>query len=199
MGIITNIAAAIAVVALLLYGGAYLGLVVLGSYLTPSDEPEKVDAIVVLSGDSDRTEWGIKLYQEGWADKIVFSGAALDKKSPSNAAMMKKLALSFGVPESAILIEERATNTLENAEKSRQILEQIGAEKILLVTSPYHQRRAYETFVRIYQGDNLKIVNSPSGYSNWSAENWWERPASAEIAISELLKLLWSKLTGEFS
>lgn len=191
----------ILITAVLVAAGAaaasYLGLILIGDYLTPTDPLAKSDAIVVLSGGSDRTEWGIKLYADGWAPKIIFVGAALYPTSISNAAAMKKVALAAGVPGSAILLEEKSTNTLENAEFSAPILAKISAKKIILVTSPYHQRRAYDDFHKVLD-DRLAIINSPSGYSQWSASSWWEKPASAHVTTSEILKLLWTQLTGEY-
>lgn len=185
-------------VAVGLVGGAYLGLILIGNYLTPTDPLVKSDVIVILSGGPDRTSWGIKLYQDGWAPKLLLVGAALDPTSISNAAAMKKAAVTSGVPETAIVLEEESKNTLENAEKSRPILTALGAHKIILVTSPYHQRRAYETFRKVL-GEGIVIVNSPSGYSDWSAKSWWEQPSSANLTTSEIMKLLWADLTGEYN
>jgi uncharacterized SAM-binding protein YcdF (DUF218 family) len=180
---------------LLIYG-LLLGI---GDYLTPSDHLQKSDTIVVLSGGDDRTQWGIKLYQDGWAPKILFSGAALDKTGPSNAAAMRAEALQAGIPDSAIIIEPKATDTYENGTFSRPILDEIGAKKIILVTSPYHQRRAYEIFKEVYKGRNVTILNVPSGYSAWNAESWWQKGASFDITASELVKIIYAKWTGSYS
>lgn len=176
----------------------YLSLILLGGYLTPSDNLTKSDIIVVLSGGEDRTEWGIKLYQEDWAPRILFVGAAMDKTGPSNAKVMEAEAIERGIPQEDIFTEERSINTYENAKFSKEILDQIGAKKIILVTSPYHQRRAFETFKNVYGVEEIEIVNSPSGYSAWNARAWWEKPASTDVTVSEVLKLLWAKLTGEY-
>lgn len=177
----------------------YLALIFLGEYLTPSDTLKRSDAIVVLSGGPDRVQWGIKLYQDGWAPRLVLVGAALDKSGPSNAEAMRKIALQAGVPDTAIFLEENSANTLENATLGKAVLDSFGAKSIILVTSPYHQRRAYETFKKVYEGEVLSIINSPSGYSTWNSKQWWAKPASADITTSEILKIIWFKLTGEFS
>ncbi|HET7713623.1 MAG TPA: YdcF family protein [Patescibacteria group bacterium] len=188
---------AIFIVAVFVLG--YLSLIFLGEYLTPSDTLKRADAIVVLSGGPDRVQWGIKLYQDGWAPRLVLVGAALDKSGPSNAEAMRKIALRAGVPDTAIFLEEDSTNTLENATFGKAILDSFGAKSIILVTSPYHQRRAYETFKKVYEGEAMVIINSPSGYSTWNAKEWWARPSSTDLTTSELLKIIWAKLTGEFS
>jgi uncharacterized SAM-binding protein YcdF (DUF218 family) len=58
------------------------------------------------------------------------------------AEVMRDLAVAQGVPLSAITLEERATNTYENVRFSDQILRARGWRSILLVSSPYHMRRA---------------------------------------------------------
>lgn len=197
--ILFKILAWLAGIAVLLVILGYLSLILLGGYLTPSDNLSKSDVIVVLSGGTDRTEWGIKLYQDGWAPRLLFVGAAQDKSGPSNAAAMRQEAVAAGIPETAIFTEDKSTNTLENAQFSKVILDQIGAKKFILVTSPYHQRRVFETFNYVYGNSGIEIINSPSGYSAWNAKAWWEKPASSDVTISEVLKIMWAKLIGEYS
>ena len=48
----------------------------LGNYLSPSDKLVKADAIVVVSGDTDRMKQAIDLYEKGYASKLILSGAA---------------------------------------------------------------------------------------------------------------------------
>lgn len=202
MGIIHFFLKAVTAVAALILVtviGGYLALIILGGYLTPADTLKRADAIVVLSGGPDRIEWGIKLYQDGWSPRLLLVGAALDKSGPSNAAAMRKTALRAGVPDTAIFLEEDSTNTLENATFSKLVLDSFGAKSIILVTSPYHQRRAYETFKAVYEKENINIINSPSGYSSWNSKEWWAKPASADLTTSEILKIIWAKITGEFS
>lgn len=178
----------------------YLSLIFLGEYLTPSDTLTRSDAVVVLSGGGpDRVQWGIKLYKDAWAPRLVLVGAALDKSGPSNAEAMRKIALQAGVPDTAIFLEEESTNTFENATFGKAVLDSFGAKTIILVTSPYHQRRAYETFKKVYEKEEFTITNSPSGYSTWNSKQWWAKPASADITVSEILKIIWFKITGEFS
>ena len=79
----------------------------LAIYLSPQNTLQKVDAIVVISGgdtDSRITE-GVSLYKEGWASKIIFSGAAAEG-DVSNALAMKRIAIANGVNQNDILMDE---------------------------------------------------------------------------------------------
>lgn len=150
---------------------------------------DKADAIVVVSGgDTEaRTATGINLYKAGWADYLIVSGAALDQSGPSNAAAMKLQALRAGIPESAILIDEEALNTQQNAENTRSILEERGFREAILVTSGYHQRRASLEFNK--QTSTVTIRNYPISDSDWGWY-WWATPRGWWLAGGEVVKII---------
>ncbi len=159
------------------------------SFLGPVDSLEKADAIVAISGgDTDaRASAAIQLYHDGWAPKIIFSGAALDPLSPSNAAVMRERAVRGGVPSDDVVIEESAVDTAQNALKSNKILENLKVKKIILVTAGYHQRRASMEFSQA-TGGTIKIINHPTDDKDWS-HLWWTNVRGWWLAISELLKI----------
>src|SRR6478752_199041 len=97
-------------VVMLLVLGLIAGLAIIfffgiGYYLSPQSELTKADTIVAISGgETDaRTAEAVKLYKDGWGANIIFSGAALDPASPSNARTMEGLAGSRAAPEKMIL------------------------------------------------------------------------------------------------
>ena len=55
---------------------------------------------------------------------------------------MKALAIANGVPDRAIVLEEHAANTHENVQFVTQLMAKAGWRSALLVSSPYHMRRA---------------------------------------------------------
>ncbi len=59
---------------------------------------------------------------------------------------MRQFLLDLGVPAAALLTEERSRNTRENAEMSARLLCERGIQKVLLVTSALHMRRAVHLF-----------------------------------------------------
>ena len=178
---------------ILKYVGIALAVILFGvlltNFLSPRGELKKVDAVVAISGGNttDRAEQAIKLYEDGWAEQIVFSGAALDPLSPSNAEVMRRFAESTGIPQEVIQIEEAARTTAENAVKSEEIVNEQNFESIILVTSPYHQRRAYMEF-RDTLGPDVKIINYPVESDNW-ATTWWFKPTGWYITVSETVKV----------
>lgn len=150
------------------------------------------DAIVAISGgDTDaRAREAIQLYQQGWAPIIIFSGAAQDKQGASNAAAMAAQAIDARVPESAILLDEASVNTADNASQVRPIVLQRGFKRLILVTSPYHQRRASVEFERRL-GDISTIVNHPTPSDRyWDVDRWWATPVGVWLGVSELVKVI---------
>ena len=169
----------------------------LGFYLSPQSQLSKSDAIVAISGGEtqSRVEEAVKLFQEGYAKQLIFSGAALDKTGPSNAAAMERQATIEGVPPSDITIDEQAADTAQNATNVRDIITQAGYHQIILVTSPYHQRRAYITFSRAL-GPSVKILNHSAVDQTWRRSKWWATPQSFTLTMTELPKTVFLLLGG---
>lgn len=177
-----------------------LAIVGLTFYLQPNDlsacddtpspvgNCTKVDAIVAISGGDTnaRTDEAIRLYKNGWANKLVFSGAALDSDSPSNASVMKQRAVDAGVPPKQIFIDEHAENTEQNARNSSKIFVDQKINTVILVTSGYHQRRASLEFNEF--SGNVLIKNKPvTSDKDWSSF-WWATPWGWWLAVGEFVK-----------
>lgn len=160
----------------------------IGWYLSPQDPIKKADAIVVISGgDTDaRIKKGVELYKEGWAPYLVFSGAAKEGEI-SNAEAMKNIVTGMGVPEEAVLLEEKSTTTEENAEFTSDLLKKEGFDSYILVTSPYHQRRAYELFKK--QNEAAEIINQSASDENWRKKGWWQNNVARFLTAGELSKI----------
>ena len=155
-----------------------------------SGQCEKTDAIVVVSGGDTtaRTDEGIKLFQNGWAHSIVFSGAAQDKSGPSNAAAMRLHAIAAGVPNQSIYIEEQSSTTQENAMNTHTIFENNNFNKIILVTSGYHQRRSELEFKN--QNHTITVLSHPLlKDKDWSFF-WWLTPRGWWLAGGEVAKII---------
>jgi uncharacterized SAM-binding protein YcdF (DUF218 family) len=150
----------------------------------------KVDAIVAISGGDTtaRTAQAIQLYKDGWADVLIFSGAALDKTGPSNAEAMRQQALNAGVSSNDILIDETSETTKQNAVNSTDLFESRNIHSVILVTSAYHQRRAGLEFGQ-RAGIEVRIVNHPVRTDNQWSQLWWTTPTGWWLAVSELFKI----------
>jgi uncharacterized SAM-binding protein YcdF (DUF218 family) len=182
-------------------------MIILALFLSPNDlsrcdtqptanQCRAADVIVAISGGNTaaRTRKAIELYKQGWAPQIIFSGAAADPTSPSNAATMKRQALAAGVPEKAIWLDEQSKNTSENAKNVAVILAQHNLSDVILVSENYHLRRARLLFEAATQ-QFTAAVNLATGNINLTAVRtaapsasplWWLNPAAWWQMLGEL-------------
>ncbi len=178
-----------------------LAVLLIGKYLGPNDfakcanEPstehgcQAAGAIIAVSGGDTaaRTEAAIDLYKNGWAPKLVFSGAAEDTSGPSNAAVMRDIAISEGVPKENILIDENSQTTKQNAEQTATLLRKNTISSVILVTSAYHQRRTYLEFTQLLK--NVEIRNHPVAQDNQWSRLWWLTFGGWFLALGELARI----------
>ena len=118
-------------------------VVVLGAGIVGKGSLRPADQLTGLS--MQRTLCGVDLLAEGRAPKLVLSGGdgTIVGEGPKEAMEMRRLAIRLGVPEQAVLIDDRARTTYENALGVKGVL---GKGSILLVTSASHMPRAAGQF-----------------------------------------------------
>lgn len=103
-----------------------------------------------------RTERAVELWQAGVAPRIVFTGGFRGDR-PSEASIAASIARGRGVPDSAVLMEELSTSTLENARGAREL---VGPVRVLVVTDTYHVLRAELVFRRQFpEADVIGVSN----------------------------------------
>ena len=175
---------------LLSVGTGISAFLLIGSWLAVEDPLAKVDAIVAISGDTgQRADTAITLWKAGWAPIIVFSGASIDPESVSSAEIMRREALRQGVPEAATLVEPGSATTEENAEEVAKLMVARKMRTAILVTSPYHQRRAAFEFSRAFDPSGLTFRSYPARDPEWNAFLWWRQEPIRSRTLLELVKL----------
>ncbi len=136
--------------------------------------PRHADAIVVFAGGvgestkagggtPERLKEAIELYRTGQAPYLIFSSGYV--YSFLEAQDMRAQAIGQGVPASAIVLEERATNTYQNVTYVNEILRDRRWSTILLVSSPYHMRRATLAWRKAAPG--VTVVQTPPPRSQY--------------------------------
>jgi len=149
-----------------------------------SAPPQAADAIVVFAGGvgesgkagggfQERVAQAVDLYRAGYAPKLIFSSGYVF--TLREAEVMKAVAVDNGVPAEAILLEEKAANTHQNVTYTKQLLDQHQWRRILLVSSPYHMRRATSTWHKL--APEVAVTPTPVPQSQFYSH---ERGASLE-------------------
>ncbi|MDY7227644.1 YdcF family protein [Hyalangium rubrum] len=124
-------------------------LVVLGARVLPGGVPSGA-----LQA---RVEKAVELYQQGVAPRLVFSGG-VGVNPPSEAQVMRALAVRLGVPSEACVLEEQSHSTEQNARYSARLLRELGARRVVVVSDPYHLLRARQYF----RLQGLEVATSPA-------------------------------------
>ena len=169
---------------------ALLSPVMVGHWLAIEDPIANADVIVAISGDNGpRTETAVNLWKQKRAPLILFSGGSLDPESVSSAELMKRDAVRLGVPGDAILVEPLSSSTEENAGFSAALLNKRGLRTAILVTSPYHQRRASILFSQAFTPLGLSFLNHPAVDPQWHPDRWWLTDPPRRLTLVELVKL----------
>ena len=166
-------------------------LVAIGHVLDVEDPLRPADVIVALSGDtgSARTETAVALWRRAYAPLIIFAGASEDPNSVASGELMKREAMTLGVPESAILVEPSSNTTEENAREVAGLMKARGLKTAILVTSPYHQRRAANLFAAEFGPAQLTFTNFPARDPDWDPNSWWLHEPARTLTVVELAKL----------
>jgi uncharacterized SAM-binding protein YcdF (DUF218 family) len=144
-------------------------IVVLGGGAVSTGLDEGVLQPFDLKGTADRIWYGARLYREGLAPVILVSGGNALQESPDSAEAnaMALFLEDLGVPPDVILMETTSRNTSENALNSAEILQPMGFNRILLVTSATHMVRA----TRYFENAGFEVYPAPTDYRRQSPVN----------------------------
>jgi uncharacterized SAM-binding protein YcdF (DUF218 family) len=116
------------------------------------------DTILVLGSPADsdgnptpeemaRVSEAVREYERGVAPRLLFTGGPAHNKYVE-ADVMAGAAAAQGIPPSAIFVETKADNTIQNACYSERIMQAHGWHSAEIVSSAYHLPRASLIFGR---------------------------------------------------
>jgi uncharacterized SAM-binding protein YcdF (DUF218 family) len=182
-----------------------VGLFFAGEWLFLKESPAKSDAIVLLSGGMARPLYGADLYHNDYAPLIYVSRPKVDEQVihverlgihiPRNEERYREILLLKRVPEDAIsFFSHGHVSTVEEAESLKKVLGDKPV-KLLLVTSPYHTRRAKAIFKDVLPDADIRVVATP--YESFDP-HWWTDKNSAIAVILETAQTLYYHLGGAF-
>ncbi len=113
--------------------------VVLGTQVLPGGRPSRT-----LEA---RVQHATRLYKEGKIGLLIPTGGC-GEHPPSEAEVMARMLRGEGLPEAAVLIEDRALNTWHSARLVAGMAEKFGVRSVVVVTDPLHCVRTVAAFRR---------------------------------------------------
>jgi uncharacterized SAM-binding protein YcdF (DUF218 family) len=123
------------------------------------------------------------LYKEGFAPTIIATGGpTAGPDRPTESEVLESVLESDGVPQGAIIQENRALDTIQNMSYSQTIMRQHGWNTAVLVTEPFHVKRA----TLIAHDDGMTVYPSPA----LNSDNWNGFPVKAYNVTRDTLSLM---------
>ena len=135
------------------------------------------DAIILLEGDGfHRFQKAVDLYKKGYGNKIVFSGAIVQKEYGSYPFEdVKPFILKAGVLEEDLIHEDKSLQTQQQAVEVVKMAMANGWKRLALVASHEHQYRAYLTVLRqvLDSRSGIILYNAPVRNLDWFIDSGW--------------------------
>jgi uncharacterized SAM-binding protein YcdF (DUF218 family) len=146
-----------------------------------------------MAGDPgfERTTTAAWLVASGRARLLILTGG--ESGPGDSSSSLRAWALRQGVPADRIRSESVSQGTHSSMLAVQPILEEENVRTLVLVTSPYHHRRAFQTAVRAF-GPRVEVFNHPARPSGWAPQGWWRTSYSRQIVLSEHVKLVYYAL-----
>ncbi len=176
----------------------YFGLRALGAYLIVSSDLQAANAIVVLSGgDESRMSEALQLYNENYARMIILTetGQTAEGYSELHSFDMRIVLLSNGVPSGNMLMTDHlVSSTRDEALAVKKLMISQQMKSAIIVTDPYHTRRALNIFKEIFKGMDIRLSIRPVHNSWYNSRTWFLKFDGWKYTILEYIKLLADKL-----
>lgn len=157
---------------------------------TVDDVQSHTEAIVVLTGGSERLATGFRLLAERKAERVFISG--VDPRVDA-----EKLVQLAGRPAASLADRVEtghgARDTQGNAEETAAWMQQHGYHSLRLVTGGYHMPRSLLEFAHALP--DAVIIPHPVFPERVKHATWWRRPGTAMLIITEYNKYLLAHLS----
>lgn len=171
-----------------------------GGWLIHQDKIEKADAILVLGGGrGERVLQGAKLYREKYADQIMMTGEfqqVLYGPVYHWALQGQKLAVSRGVPENKIIPILDSMSTHDDATLSLAECRKRHFKSLIVVSEPFHTKRAFYAFKKVYKNSGVKVMIYPVQDSWYKRDTWWDSEYGLMATTDEYIKFVYYQLKG---
>ena len=176
-------------------------------FIFVEDAPEKADVILIPG--SRTTEHAIRaaeLFRAGYAPYVLPSGrystvngcfgeiperyrAEYPDQYGSDWEFLRAVLMKHGVPESAILREDQATYTWENAQRSREVLAEAGVNAVtaILCCHAFHARRALLYYQAAMPGTRFLVC--PAARAGYGRDDWFLSQKGRDRVLGEVARL----------
>lgn len=150
------------------------------------DKPEETtEAIVVLTGGSERLAEGLSLLAQGRAGKLFVSGVY---RGVDVAELLSVTQSGGDLVTHRIALGHDADDTRGNARETAAWMAEEGFQRLRLVTAAYHMPRSLFEFHQAMP--EAEIIPHPVFPANVRLDAWWRYPGTFTLLAGEFSKLL---------
>lgn len=186
------------VLGVLLWSGNERILTAWGNFLRVEEESPDCDIIYILGGDYlTRAPHAAEMYRAKKAPKVVIPWEDMrsrDERQEHFSLATERILMERGVPKEAIHVWKFKEGVLSTADEIRALAAYVdvfpGTQRILLVTTQYHTRRARYAANRAMPW-GVKVYASGVEDPNWKMDGWWYTRKGREAVAEEYWKLLY--------
>ncbi len=157
---------------------------------TPAD-PDRADAIIVLTGGQSRLDAALELLESGKCERLLISGV---HPSATRRQLQKATGGDMRLFSCCVDIDRAALDTIGNAEESAKWVEDHAYGSVILVTNNYHMPRSLLEMGRLLHGARLEpypVVNANLGHGGWLT-----KPEALRVLFTEYNKYLLALARG---
>ena len=172
--------------------GWVLALALFVHHLPASATPATVqtDAVIVLTGGSERVERGFRMLAEGAAPVLLISGVGKDVTVADmlreHASAQTRAAIQARGAE--IVFDYTAQTTLTNAQAAADFVQARAIRSVRLITADYHMPRSMAEMRTALPG--VTIVADAVAPDGFRRDEWWRHATSRNLVLSEFHKYL---------
>lgn len=165
------------------------------------------DAIVVLSGPGtyiERADWAAKLYHERRAPLVVLSNegllsgwSATDERNLYFYELAARRLQQRGVaPQNIQVVSDIGAGTYQESVRLCDYAARQKFNRILVVTSAYHSRRALWSMQRACKGKPIQIgLDGPApGWQTPAPASWWLHKSGWRFVAAEYVKMIYYRV-----
>lgn len=183
-GFATVLMAAVFALLVLTVGAAIGFLAFVGSLpQRPVNATTRTDAIVVLTGGSERVTTGLRLLEQGLARQLFISGVP---PGITREELLRRIDLGDFSLRDRVVLGHAAGNTAGNARETAVWMRRQRYRSLRLVTSQYHMPRSRAIFA--WAMPDVEIVPHPVFSEAVRQDDWWSWPGTTKLFLIEYAK-----------
>lgn len=101
-------------------------------------------------------------------------------------------------PDRIVVLSFRVSNTRDEAAAAKAECATRGIRRLAVVTSPYHTRRAHETFQQVFVDSGVSVGIVPSNASPAKPDRWWSAAYDRAYVRYEWAAITYHAVRGLF-